>query len=213
MVTGSHNPPDYNGLKMVVDGTTLSGADIQDLRARIEAGRLADGCREPTARDDIAPAYVERVADHVRLARPLKIAVDCGNGVAGAFAPALYRRLGCEVTEMFCDVDGHFPNHHPDPSKPENLADLIALLAEGRPRSRLRLRRRRRPPRRRDARRPRHLSRPAADAVRGRRARARAGRDDHLRRQVDAQFEAVDPAPRRRAAALEDRATRSSRAR
>jgi len=115
---------------MVVDGTTLSGDDIQDLRARIEAGRLTTGAGTYRT-DDIKDAYVERVASDVRLARPLRLAVDCGNGVAGAFAPALYRRLGCEVTEMFCDVDGRFPNHHPDPSKPENLEDLKALLAKG----------------------------------------------------------------------------------
>ena len=131
MITGSHNPPDYNGLKMVVDGTALSGADIQDLRARIEQGRLTTGAGTYRT-DDIRAAYIERVASDVRLARPLKLIVDCGNGVAGAFAPALYRRLGCEVTEMFCDVDGRFPNHHPDPSKPENLSDVRALLAEGR---------------------------------------------------------------------------------
>jgi phosphomannomutase/phosphoglucomutase len=131
MITGSHNPSDYNGLKMVVDGTTLSGDDIQDLRARIEAGRLTTGAGTYRT-DDIKDAYIERVASDVRLARPLRLAVDCGNGVAGAFAPALYRRLGCEVTEMFCDVDGRFPNHHPDPSKPENLEDLKALLAKGR---------------------------------------------------------------------------------
>jgi phosphomannomutase/phosphoglucomutase len=130
MVTGSHNPPDYNGLKMVVDGTTLSGDDIQKLRARIEAGRFASGAG--TFREaDIAPAYLDRITGHIHLARPLKIAVDCGNGVAGAFAPTLFRRLGCEVTELFCAVDGTFPNHHPDPSKPENLQDLIALLARG----------------------------------------------------------------------------------
>jgi len=130
MVTGSHNPPDYNGLKMVVDGTTLSGDEIQQLRARIEAGQFASGAG--TFRSaDIASAYFDRITDHIRLARPLKIAVDCGNWVAGAFAPTLFRRLGCEVTEMFCAVDGTFPNHHPDPSKPENLQDLIALLAQG----------------------------------------------------------------------------------
>jgi phosphomannomutase/phosphoglucomutase len=130
MITGSHNPPDYNGLKMVVDGTTLSGDDIQDLRARIETRRLTTGAgtfRE----DDITEAYYQRVTSDVRLARPLRIAVDCGNGVAGAFAPTLYRRLGCEVTELFCDVDGRFPNHHPDPSKPENLEDMKSLLAAG----------------------------------------------------------------------------------
>jgi phosphomannomutase/phosphoglucomutase len=130
MVTGSHNPPDYNGLKMVVAGDTLSGPDIQALRARIEAGRLATGAGTYRAAD-IAQAYLDRITGDVRLARPMKIAVDCGNGVAGAFAPLLFRRLGCDVTEMFCEVDGNFPNHHPDPSKPENLRDLIALLAGG----------------------------------------------------------------------------------
>jgi len=130
MVTGSHNPPDYNGLKMVVAGDTLSGADIQAIRARIEAGRFAAGAGTYRTAD-IAPAYFDRIVGDIRLARPLRIAVDCGNGVAGAFAPTLFRRLGCEVTEMFCEVDGTFPNHHPDPSKPENLRDLIALLAKG----------------------------------------------------------------------------------
>jgi phosphomannomutase/phosphoglucomutase len=130
MVTGSHNPPDYNGLKMVVDGTTLSGDDIQALRTRIEAGAFARG--EGSYRThDIGPAYLGRILDHVRLARPLKIAIDCGNGVAGAYAPALFRGLSCTVTEMYCEVDGHFPNHHPDPSQPKNLADLIATVAAG----------------------------------------------------------------------------------
>jgi phosphomannomutase/phosphoglucomutase len=130
MVTGSHNPPDYNGLKMVVAGNTLSGEDIQTIRARIEAGQVKAG--SGTYRTaDIAPAYLDRIVGDIRLARPMRIAVDCGNGVAGAFAPTLFRRLRCEVTELFCDVDGTFPNHHPDPSKPENLQDLIALLARG----------------------------------------------------------------------------------
>ncbi len=131
MVTGSHNPPDYNGLKMVVAGTTLSGEDIQTIRARIEAGRFRTGAGTYRTAD-VAPAYFDRIAGDIRIARPMKIAVDCGNGVAGAFAPTLFRRLGCEVTELFCDVDGTFPNHHPDPSKPENLQDLIALLSRGR---------------------------------------------------------------------------------
>ena len=128
MVTGSHNPPDYNGLKMVIDGDTLAGDEIKALRTRIEAGELkrgAGGLRSA----DVGPAYFDRVTGDVRLARPMKIAVDCGNGVAGAFAPTLFRRLGCEVTELFCEVDGRFPNHHPDPSQPENLRDLIANLA------------------------------------------------------------------------------------
>ncbi len=130
MVTGSHNPPDYNGLKMVIAGETLSGADIQALKTRIEAGALAAGAGAyDTA--DIAPAYLARITGDIKLARALAIAVDCGNGVAGAFAPKLYRRLGCTVAELYCEVDGTFPNHHPDPSQPKNLADLIALLARG----------------------------------------------------------------------------------
>ena len=130
MVTGSHNPPDYNGLKMVVAGTTLSGDDIQDLRQRCQDGRLATGSGT-YATHDIATTYLDRIVDDVKVARPMRIAVDCGNGVAGAFAPTLFKRMGCTVVPMFCDVDGHFPNHHPDPSKPENLADLIARLREG----------------------------------------------------------------------------------
>ena len=129
-VTGSHNPPDYNGLKMVIDGATLSGDDIQALRARIERGDFARG--QGTMRsEDVSRAYVDRVAGDVRLARPMRIAVDCGNGVAGAFAPELYRRLGCEVVELFCAVDGRFPNHHPDPSQPKNLEDLKRRLEDG----------------------------------------------------------------------------------
>ncbi len=130
MVTGSHNPPDYNGLKMVVDGTTLSGDDIQDLRQRCEDGRLATG-RGTLVAHDIAPAYLDRIVGDVKVSRSMRIAVDCGNGVAGAFAPTLFTRMGCEVVPLYCDVDGNFPNHHPDPSKPENLADLIARLRAG----------------------------------------------------------------------------------
>jgi phosphomannomutase/phosphoglucomutase len=130
MVTGSHNPPDYNGLKMVVDGTTLAGDAIQDLRARIDRGDLATGAGDYRVHD-IGPAYIERIAGDVRLARPMKIAIDCGNGVGGAVAPELFRRLGCEVVPLFCEVDGTFPNHHPDPSQPGNLADLIARLGQG----------------------------------------------------------------------------------
>ncbi|MGA7179731.1 MAG: phosphomannomutase/phosphoglucomutase [Thiobacillaceae bacterium] len=127
MVTGSHNPPDYNGLKMVLDGETLSGETIQKLRVRLEQNNLVSG--HGTYRvHDIAPAYLNRIASDVKLARPMKIIVDCGNGVPGAFAPELYRRMGCTVEEMFCEVDGTFPNHHPDPSVPQNLQDLIARL-------------------------------------------------------------------------------------
>ena len=127
-VTGSHNPPDYNGLKIVIAGTTLSGDAIQSVRRRIERDDFAAGQGRQSAAD-IGEAYVARIAGDVRLARPMKVIVDCGNGVAGAFAPALYRRLGCEVIELYCEVDGTFPNHHPDPTQPKNLQDLIARLA------------------------------------------------------------------------------------
>ncbi len=129
MVTGSHNPPEYNGLKMVLAGETLAGEAIQALRRRIETGDLASG-RGGYLQYDIAPAYIERIASDVRLARPMQIVLDCGNGVPGAYAPRLYQALGCEVTALYCEVDGHFPNHHPDPSQPENLQDLIAHLAK-----------------------------------------------------------------------------------
>jgi phosphomannomutase/phosphoglucomutase len=126
-VTGSHNPPEYNGLKMVLAGTTLAGDDVQRLRRRIATGDLARGDGRHR-RADIREAYLKRITSDVRLARSMKIAVDCGNGVAGATAGELYRRLGCEVLELYCDVDGRFPNHHPDPSHPENLKELIALV-------------------------------------------------------------------------------------
>jgi phosphomannomutase/phosphoglucomutase len=127
MVTGSHNPPDYNGLKMVLGGETLSGDAIQQLRTRLEDKNLAAGMGDYQTHD-IRNAYLDRIAGDIKLARPMKIIVDCGNGVPGAFAPALYRRLGCTVEEMYCEVDGTFPNHHPDPSVPHNLEALIARL-------------------------------------------------------------------------------------
>jgi phosphomannomutase/phosphoglucomutase len=130
MVTGSHNPPDYNGLKMMLAGETLSGEDIQALRRRLESGDLRSGAGRYRT-DDVREAYLQRIAGDVRLKRRMRIAVDCGNGVPGAFAPELYRRMGCEVEELFCEVDGTFPNHHPDPSQPKNLQDLIGALAKG----------------------------------------------------------------------------------
>ncbi|OFZ99611.1 MAG: phosphoglucomutase [Betaproteobacteria bacterium RIFCSPLOWO2_02_FULL_62_17] len=128
-VTGSHNPPDYNGLKMVLGGVTLAGEAIQSLRRRIAERRFSRGAGVIQHRD-IGEDYLRRIAGDIRLARPMRIAVDCGNGVAGATAGELYRRLGCEVVELFCEVDGTFPNHHPDPSRPENLADLIRAVRE-----------------------------------------------------------------------------------
>jgi phosphomannomutase/phosphoglucomutase len=129
-VSGSHNPPEYNGLKMVVGGNALYGDEIQDLRKRIEQGKFASGAGKKT-QANVLDAYVERIASDVKLARKFHVAIDCGNGVAGMLAPRLYRRLGCEVTELFCEVDGTFPNHHPDPAQPENLVQLIRTLGEG----------------------------------------------------------------------------------
>jgi phosphomannomutase/phosphoglucomutase len=130
-ITGSHNPPDYNGLKMVLAGNTLHGESIQKLRQRIVEGDLVRATTPGALRTaDVTEAYVSRIVGDVKLSRPMKIAVDCGNGVAGAFAPRLYRALGCEVIELFCEVDGTFPNHHPDPAHPENLQDLIRCLRE-----------------------------------------------------------------------------------
>ncbi|MCZ2104133.1 MAG: phosphomannomutase/phosphoglucomutase, partial [Burkholderiales bacterium] len=130
-VTGSHNPVDHNGFKMVLAGRAIYGDEIQALRHTIEAAswRAAPGGR--VRRADVLADYTARIVGDVRLARPMKIVVDCGNGVAGASAPAILRAIGCEVRELYTEVDGHFPNHHPDPSKPENLRDLIAALAAG----------------------------------------------------------------------------------
>ncbi|MDM8560162.1 phosphomannomutase/phosphoglucomutase [Candidatus Parabeggiatoa sp. HSG14] len=123
MLTGSHNPPNYNGLKIMIGGDTLSGDAIQALKTRIDKGDLINstGSRHTT---DLHHAYISRIHKDVKLARPFKVVMDCGNGVAGVIAPHLLQALGCEVVKLFCEVDGHFPNHHPDPSVPANLEDL-----------------------------------------------------------------------------------------
>jgi phosphomannomutase len=128
-VTGSHNPKDYNGFKMVLAGRAIYGEEIQALYRAMSAEAWAHAAVPGVVNVvDVSQAYRERIASGIKLARPMKIVIDSGNGVAGASAPAIFRALGCEVTELFSEVDGNFPNHHPDPSKPENLCDLINAL-------------------------------------------------------------------------------------
>jgi phosphomannomutase len=126
-VTGSHNPKDYNGFKMVMAGRAIYGAEIQKLKARIEAEDYTRG-RGRSAKMDIVPEYAARITGDAKLSRPMKVVVDSGNGIPGATAPAILKALGCEVIDLYSKVDGDFPNHHPDPSKPENLADLIKVV-------------------------------------------------------------------------------------
>ena len=123
MVTGSHNPPQYNGLKMLIAGNTLYGDGIKALYHMIAEGRVNKG-EGKYIEKDMVPEYLDTIVNDIKLDKPLAIAIDCGNGVAGVLATELFTRLGCNVTELFCEVDGTFPNHHPDPSKPENLIDL-----------------------------------------------------------------------------------------
>ena len=127
-VTGSHNPKDYNGFKMVLNGRAIFGEDIQQLRRAMEEDRWEIVPGGSMGQANVLPAYRERIVADIQLARPMKIVVDSGNGIAGASAPDIFRAIGCEVIELFSEVDGNFPNHHPDPSKPENLRDLIAAL-------------------------------------------------------------------------------------
>ena len=127
MLTGSHNPPDYNGLKMVLNNTALSGQTIQDLKQRIIENNFSSGTGN-YSEQDISDSYLEEIVGDVKLSKPLKIIIDCGNGVAGELAPKLYRAMGCDITELYCDIDGTFPNHHPDPSQPDTLVDLIEAV-------------------------------------------------------------------------------------
>lgn len=129
MVTGSHNPPEYNGLKMLIGGDALFGEGIQALRARLDEGRLDEGTGGYRT-EDVLEAYLSRILSDVKVRRPMRVAYDCGNGVAGMAVPQLLKRLGVEAEGLFTDVDGTFPNHHPDPAKPENLVDLQALVAK-----------------------------------------------------------------------------------
>jgi phosphomannomutase/phosphoglucomutase len=124
MLTGSHNPPDYNGFKIMIGGETLAEQAIQDLYARISTGNFSQGQGSMQSLD-VSKAYVDRISSDIQVESPLKVVVDCGNGVAGVIAETLLQAIGCEVTPLYCDVDGEFPNHHPDPSEPHNLQDLI----------------------------------------------------------------------------------------
>ncbi len=127
-VTGSHNPPQYNGLKMMMGKDTLYGEGIQALRSLIEQGIDVAAHKGKVEEIDVITPYLQKVTGDVKLARKIKVAVDCGNGVTGPVAMELFKRLGCEVVPLFTDIDGTFPNHHPDPSKPDNLNDLIETV-------------------------------------------------------------------------------------
>lgn len=128
MITGSHNPADYNGLKLMIKGETLAGARIQQLKQRIDSQAFAIGEGSIEQNSMFVGEYIGTVCEDIQVTRNMKIVLDCGNGVAGDLAPMLLKTLGCEVIELFCDVDGSFPNHHPDPSKPENLVELINMV-------------------------------------------------------------------------------------
>lgn len=127
MLTGSHNPADYNGLKIVIAGYPFAGEEIQDLYQRVVAKNFTRGAGKFSS-INILPDYIDYIARDIHLKKPLKIVIDCGNGITGNIAPALFKKLGCEVISLFCDVDGNFPHHHPDPSQPENLQDIIQAV-------------------------------------------------------------------------------------
>jgi phosphomannomutase/phosphoglucomutase len=129
MITGSHNPADYNGLKMVINGETLAGEKIQQLKTCIDNQAYATGTPGSIEQNSqFSNEYIGIISEDVRVARPMTVVLDCGNGVAGELGPMLLKTLGCDVRELFCDIDGSFPNHHPDPSNPKNLTELIATV-------------------------------------------------------------------------------------
>lgn len=127
MITGSHNPSDYNGIKMVLAGTTLAQDEIQVLYSLVKEKTTVSGQGQYQS-FDILPDYVQRIVGDITIKRPLRVVVDCGNGIGGMVVPLLLRQLGCDVIELYCEVDGRFPNHHPDPTVEENLVDLKAAI-------------------------------------------------------------------------------------
>lgn len=129
-ITGSHNPPEYNGFKIMLDGKAIYGEDITSLHAEMQAltGTESDAQPGQAKSESIIEDYIDRISSDIKLARPMKIVIDCGNGVGAVAATELYKRLGCEVDELYCEVDGDFPNHHPDPADPTNLQDIINHL-------------------------------------------------------------------------------------
>ena len=129
MITGSHNPPEYNGLKMMIGGVTLAEGRIQALLRNLQNNTLSQGTGSASEQDIIA-AYTQKLLPACKLDRQLNVVVDCGNGVAGVIAPDIIKALGCQVTPLYCEVDGNFPNHHPDPAEPENLEDVINRVRE-----------------------------------------------------------------------------------
>jgi hypothetical protein len=201
---GSHNPKDYNGFKMVLAGRAIHGEEIQRLRRRMEADDYATG-RGRTATMDILAEYRARIVNDCTLARPMTIAVDSGNGIAGASAPGILRALGCTVRELYSEGRRRLPEPSPGSEQAGEPRRADPSRPGRRRRARPRLRRRRRPPRPRHQGRRDHLSRPPADAVRARHPQAPARRDDPLRRQVLAADGAADPRRRRRADDVEDR--------
>ncbi len=204
MLTGSHNPSNYNGFKIVIAGDTLANEQIQALRQRIETNDLASGVGS-VEQIDILDRYFNQIRDDIALAKPMRVVVDCGNGVAGVIAPRLIEALGCSVIPLFCEVDGNFPNHHPDPGKPENLVDLIANGQSRKRRPGPGLRRRWRPRRRGHQHRHHRLPGSPADAVRQGCGVAQPRRRHHLRRQMHPPPDAADQRLRWPPGDVEDR--------
>ncbi|MHA7878780.1 MAG: phosphomannomutase/phosphoglucomutase [Saccharospirillum sp.] len=133
MVTGSHLPGNHNGLKVVLNGTALDGSELQALYQRIEREDYTTGSGSGSlSSNDISANYINRIVEDVHVSRPMKVVIDCGNGVAGNVAPKLVKSLGCHVLPLYCDVDGNFPNHHPDPTDSKNLQDLARTVVETR---------------------------------------------------------------------------------